>query len=395
MPRFQGEPTAFTLPVLRLGHPTTPVGQSRTGTCAPGPTAQGLSAPGTDPMPLVEHRFEAMGSQCHVALIGADRNLLAAAEAEVRRLQAIWTRFESDSELSRLNARSGHVVAVSPELALLVQRSYFGYRLGAGYFDPFLGSEVVSAGYDRDFGLLDTVAQTERHTDVRAEQSSSVEPSRSLDSSRAEQPSSVEPSRTVARKRRADGPVNLDLRRRLVRLSRGAVIDSGGIGKGLGADLVSRFLIDLGASGAMVNLGGDLRVRGVTPAGGWRIALDDPFDADGSPHSTVMLRAGGLCTSTPLRRRWRASAGLASGETVAHHIIDPRTGQPLRTGIAAVTAIASSGWLAEVWAKAVLVAGPRMGRRLLRRSPTSTCVVVDGDGLLSQVSGAGWSQLPR
>lgn len=318
------------------------------------------------PNALVESRFEAMGTRCHVMLIGADPKLLSIAEADIRWLQRIWTRFEPDSELSRLNARGGHVVAVGPELALLIQRSCFGHALTDGYFDPFLGAEVIAAGYDRDFDLL-----------------APANPRSAADQVGSEGPLKRNARRhRASRRRRADRPVQLDVRRRLVRLQPGALIDSGGLGKGLGADLVSASMIRNGASGALVNLGGDLRVRGVTPEGGWRISLDDPFDAAAPPHSTVTLHSGGVCTSTPLRRTWQGPDGAT-----ANHIIDPRTRRPLASTTAAVTAIATAGWLAEVWAKAALVAGPRRAERLLRRSPTSSCVVVGRDGSVSQIRG--------
>lgn len=313
------------------------------------------------PVELIEGRFEAMGTNCHVVLVNSDPELLRVAEEDVRRLQRIWTRFDPDSELNRLNGRAGHWFAVSPELALLVQRSLYGYRLTDGLFDPFLGVQLLAAGYDRDFDQLAPVPPEAPAGDNHAG---------------ARQP----------RHSRRPGPgsrAQLNVRRRLVRLRRDLRIDSGGIGKGLGADLVSALLMRHGAHGVLVNLGGDLRVRGRTPPGGWRIALDDPFDPDRSLDWTVTLHAGGLCTSTTLKRRWQHP----SGNGIANHVIDPRTGLPLRTPLAAVTAISTSGWLAEVWSKAALIGGARRASKLLRRSPTSMCLTVGSDGTLTQVSG--------
>lgn len=341
--------SAFAVPVLRSLPPTRP--------------AAGTIQPET----LVEHRFEAMGTRCHIMLVDSDPRLLLLAEEEVRRLEQLWTRFDPGSELNRLNSRSGHWSPVSPELALLVQRSCIGYSLTNGFFNPFLGAEIVAAGYDRDFDQLLAVSSDAAALAVAATRPNGRRVRRHRSSGRS----------------RLRAPAQLKLRRGLVRIREGAHIDSGGIGKGLGADLVSDLLLRSGAAGALVNLGGDLRVRGRTPQGGFRIALDDPFDPERPPHSTVTLHAGGLCTSTPLRRRWQRPEGAG----VAHHIIDPRSGHPLRTNLAAVTAIATSGWLAEVWAKAGLIAGPQRAVRLLRRSPTSSCLVVAGDGSVVQLTG--------
>lgn len=350
IPELSRTSSAFSLPRLAAATPAQPPVRSTRG---------GGS--------LVESRFEAMGARCHVVLVDSDPDLLEVAVAEVRWLQRIWTRFDSDSELSRLNARSGHAVAVGDELALLVQRGCFGYELTEGFFDPFLGAQVMAAGYDRDFDELGQVpiggtAPRWDAAGVRSGRSS---------------------WRKVPVPRSSGRPVQFDLRRQVVRLRRGSLIDSGGLGKGLGADLVSELLMRRGAAGVLVNLGGDLRVRGMPPHGGWRIGLDDPFHSDAPQHSTVTLYSGGLATSTPLRRRWQRSDG-----SIANHIIDPRTGRPLDTTTAAVSAIATSGWLAEVWAKAVLIAGPRRGARLLRRSPTCTCLAVDANGSVQRLRAA-------
>jgi thiamine biosynthesis lipoprotein len=50
----------------------------------------------------------------------------------------------------------------------------------------------------------------------------------------------------------------------------------------------------------------------------------------------------------------------------AHHLIDPRTGEPAVTDLLAVSVVASGAMWAEVYAKAALIAGSIEGERLLR-----------------------------
>src|SRR5207253_1358090 len=86
---------------------------------------------------------------------------------------------------------------------------------------------------------------------------------------------------------------------------------------------------DLGC-GVLVNLGGDIRVAGPPPAGGWRVGIADDVGFDGGPGAdhepgtgcVVMLRAGGLATSGTAVRSWRR------GSARLHHIIVPATGLP-------------------------------------------------------------------
>src|SRR5439155_6641322 len=83
--------------------------------------------------------------------------------------------------------------------------------------------------------------------------------------------------------------------------------DPGGIGKGLAADMVAQELMDCGARGACVNLGGDLRVEGEGPdAGRWIVAVEHPRGGD--PVVVAALAAGAIATSTILKRAWTVTA---------------------------------------------------------------------------------------
>ena len=112
----------------------------------------------------------------------------------------------------------------------------------------------------------------------------------------------------------------------------------------------------------VVNLGGDLRARGSGPRGdGWPVGLGG---------ATLLLRNQGAATSSTRRRRWGEDG---RGETPPHlwgggpkgrrggslhHLIDPRTGAPARTGLEEVSVVAASGFEAEVVAKTALLLGP-------------------------------------
>ena len=101
-----------------------------------------------------EARFRAMGSECQVVVLGGGGDLPAAAEAEVRRLEALWTRFAPDSETSRLNAQAGRAMPVSASTQMLVRRAIRAGHITGGRFDPLMGNDIVALGYDRTFGSL-------------------------------------------------------------------------------------------------------------------------------------------------------------------------------------------------------------------------------------------------
>jgi len=254
-----------------------------------------------------------MGTGAHVIVVGGRPGLAERAVRRIARLESLWSRFRPDSEISRLNARAGTAVPVSAETSELVERAVDGWRLTAGAFDPTLLGAVIRAGYDRTFARI---------------------------------PAHALPGVSDARR----GAGGIQTGPGWVRLPAGGGFDPGGIGKGLAADIVADELMAAGAAGACVNLGGDVRVAGHGPSGGaWTIGVDHPWAE--APVVLLGLGGGAVATSTTLRRRWRVR-----GEE-RHHLIDPDSEQPSSGDVNLAAVVAGRAWTAEVWAKAVLLAG--------------------------------------
>jgi thiamine biosynthesis lipoprotein len=273
-------------------------------------------------------RFRAMGTDCHVIAVGGPPHLEQEAVARVEDLEDRWSRFRPDSEVSRLNRAAGEPLAVSPETRLLVGRAREGWRLTGGGFDPLVLRAVIGAGYREDLDVL-----------LAREDPVGADLARGLDL-------------LACTDIRVEGDT--------VQLPAGSGFDPGGIGKGLAADLVAEGLVQRGAASALVSVGGDIRTAGAPPEDGWRIPVEDPF-LDGVTWFEHVVRGGALVTSTRLIRRWRR-AGVEQ-----HHIIDPVTGAPADSGVAAVVAAGDEAWWAEGVAKAALVRGASGGAELLRR----------------------------
>jgi thiamine biosynthesis lipoprotein len=263
-----------------------------------------------------ERRLRVMGTTAHVLVVG-DAHHLESACARLDDLERRWSRFRPESEISRMNAHAGSHVVVSTETLTLVRLAVDAWHRTRGLFDPTVLPAVRAAGYDRDFASVPAAA-------------AALVPPPSF------------PTRGCA-------GVVCDERICSVTLPEGVAIDPGGIGKGLAADLVSGEVCAAGAAGVLVNVGGDLRVRGEPPNGStWDVAIDDPARED---HEIVRigLVEGGVATSSIVRRRWQTRVG------VMHHLIDPRTGAPSTGDLATVSAVAGEAWWAEVVAKVVLV----------------------------------------
>jgi FAD:protein FMN transferase len=257
---------------------------------------------------MERHAFRAMGTDVEALLdapAGAEALLaLGSVEHEFRRLEAIMTRFDSDSELSRLNADGA--IEPSPELREVVELALAARERTGGRFDPTLHDAVVAAGYDRTFDLL------------RDGQVVTGEP--------------------------VPGAGRVHVGEALIALEPGVRIDLGGIGKGYAVDRTLAVLASIGA--CLVNAGGDLAVSGAPERGNWPVAVGTP---DGP--LTLGLASGALATSGSDRRRWKTPDGTT------HHLIDPESGRPSESDLLRVTVVAATAVEAEVLAKALFLAG--------------------------------------
>lgn len=289
-----------------------------------------------------------MGSDAHVIVVGGPAGLVDTAQSRIDELEQRWSRFLPDSEVSALNRSAGTAMAVSAETRLLVERAVEAWRLSAGLFDPTVLGAVVRAGYDRS--LEDIASRAGTETDPP----------------------------TDPRRRGAE---DIEIEGDTVRLPARTGFDPGGIGKGLAADLVTAELLDTGARGACVNLGGDVRVAGDGPeegqgdgpgGGGWSVAVEHAWQAE--PIATIYLDDGAVATSTTLLRRWTHAGGPR------HHLIDPHTGLPSDTDVNHATVVAGQAWAAEVLAKAVLLHGARHAFDILGGGGAEGLIVTeDGD----------------
>jgi FAD:protein FMN transferase len=134
----------------------------------------------------------------------------------------------------------------------------------------------------------------------------------------------------------------------LVRRPPGVAIDSGGLAKGLCADLLAAALAGRPSYG--IDCAGDLRIGG---AAGLPRTVHVTSPLDGRPLHALQVTSGGVATSGIARRAWLDARGRP-----AHHLLDPATGRPAYTGLLQVTALAPTALAAEVRAKAALLAGP-------------------------------------
>ncbi len=315
-------------PVSAATAPSSASPARRTRELAPGDADEELPLSAST---LSRHRFRSMGVEIECLVEGDDGGGFPAVEREFRRLDAVFSRFREDSELSRLNAAT--TARCSEEMLEVVELSLAARERTQGRFDPTVHDAVVAAGYDRTFALVERDA-------LAAER----------------QPPAC------------GGGVHVDRERRVVELEHGARLDLGGIVKGWAAERCCRLLHSAADAPCLVNAAGDIAVRGTPAPGCWPIAADT---ATGSV--TLGLRRGGIATSGRDERRWRRN-----GEE-RHHLIDPRTGAPSTSDLVRVTAVGADAVDAEVRAKALFLAGESAALEEAAQEQVP-CLLVTEDG---------------
>jgi thiamine biosynthesis lipoprotein len=304
---------------------------------------------------LASTTFPALGTSALVAV--TDPLKLELAELllrdELALVDATCSRFRTDSELVRANARSGSRVPISALLAELVRVALRAAHATNGLVDPTLGAQLRAAGYDRTFEL------------VRGRDSWSV--------------------------RRVDPPhanwldVELDDERQTLLVPRGVELDLGATAKSWTADRAARRIAERTGDAVLVALGGDIAVAGSSAAGrSFPVRVADDHDAPlGGPGPVVALSGGGLATSGTAVRRWVTDHGEA------HHLLDPSTGRPAVTPWRTVTVAAASCLDANVASTAAVVLGEDACVWLETRRLPARAVRRDG----SVVAIAGWPSI--
>jgi FAD:protein FMN transferase len=257
--------------------------------------------------------------------------------------------YRADSEVTRFNAStSTQWHDVSAELATVVQTALDISEKSAGAFDITVAPLVAAWGFGPGGRLQ-------------------------------ELPGAEQLARTGAsvgfRKLhvRSDPPA---LRKDVAELA----IDLNGIAPGFAVDRMADRLLALRVEHFMIDIGGEIRARGRNARGEpWHIAIEHPVDTQRTPYGAVRLDGASVSTSGEYRDYYERDGRRYS------HTIDPRTARPLDRAPGSVVVVAPSTALADGWATALNVLGPRDGLALAARDHMPVLFIErDGEGWRSQ-----------
>lgn len=247
-------------------------------------------------------RFDAIGTAWEIE---TSEPLPAMARLEIEQMiaafDAEWSRFREDSLVTGL-ARAAGVVDAPPDATAMLDAYVDLDRATAGAVNPLVGEPLAHRGYDARYSFVDGGALA--------------------------------------------APRNwrelLEWNDERLRLREAAMIDVGALGKGRLVDRIHESVAQWVDGDIVVDASGDMAITGAPQ----RIGLEHPFDTSRAIGIWTVTDAA-LCASAANRRQW--------GDEL-HHVLDGRTGEPVRT-VAATWALASTAMRADAIATALFFDG--------------------------------------
>jgi FAD:protein FMN transferase len=262
-------------------------------------------------------------------------NLREELQGRLDALEQTFSHWRDDSELSRWNAQSTtEWVPVSIDMAAVVSRALELSAASGGALDVTVAPLVRLWGF-----APSSTEQTSKH---RVPSKEAIEAAMQHCGWRKLE---VRQSPPALRKLDAEVQINLS-----------SVVE------GYAADQLGSLLLAHGISDALIDVGGEMLAMGLNRHGKpWQVGIQTPSALPGEAMTAVPLSQQALATSGTYRQHFE------SGGQSFSHILDPRTGRPVQHRLVSVSVIHERAVMADGWATALMVLGPKEGRELAER----------------------------
>lgn len=292
--------------------------------------------------PIVSKTEEMMGTAVHVSIATSKNEKTQGAQSamnealeEIRKVENIFSLWIPESEVSRLNQEAWEKpVKVSPPMAQLLKASIKIARETHGAFDitilPLaqLWKEKMQQG---SIPTREEIAQAKARVNF--------------------------------------GNLSISRQDEVRFLRKSLALDFGAIAKGYAVDQAVHVLRKNGFRNFMVEAWGDIYVSGTFgKTRKWKVGIKHPR-AENEVIRVLEVKDQALSTSGDYEQY------LDRGKRRYHHIIDPRTGYPSRRCVS-VTILAPTSTLADSYATAIFVLGPKKGSELIQRKPGFKAIII-------------------
>lgn len=305
---------------------------------------------------VMDFAGETMGTSYHITVVdwelSLDRQQLKRAiERSLFKTNQQMSHYLPDSELNELSKMPiEQERAVSPEMAQVLALSEAVSKASDGAFDITVAPLVDLWGFGPGSSGKDRV------------------------------PSIKEINTALA----LTGFTSLKLTTAGLTKSKPVILNLSAVAKGFGADQVALVLEGFGVKNYLIEIGGEMLLRGKSPRNGpWRIAIEKPDSMLGQVQKAISISDRGVATSGDYRNYFEQSGVRYS------HTIDPRTGKPISHTLASVTVIGASAAEADAWATAIMVLGAEQGLALAEQKNLAIYMLVkQGEGFEVKYSSA-------
>ncbi len=308
----------------------------------------------SDPV-IIKFSGPIMGTQYHVSVVESEGIRLdkagqqALAEGIKNSLVDVdlkMSTYKQHSELSRFNQMgAGEWFPVSTDTALVVEEALQIAALSGGVFDPTIGPLVNLWGFGPDLRPDQVPSEAELALAFERVGYQSV----------------------AVKGVESDSPT--------LRKDKDIYLDLSAIAKGYGVDQVARYLDQQGFRNYLVEVGGELRLKGRKPDGStWRIAIEKPSTTGQVVQEVLAVTDVSVATSGGYRNYFEADGQRFS------HTINPLTGRPITHKLASVTVLHPSCATADAMATALMVMGPEKGLAFAREQGLAVYMLVKAEG---------------
>ena len=299
--------------------------------------------------PSAQEQFFTMDTVMSITVNGKGAAEAAAARQEVEGLNALLSRTDGDSLISRLNAHAGDGTAVEVDSDILELLSFAKSisQLLPGCFDITIAPVMDAWGFTGE----------ERHV-----------------------PDAADLARAMALV--DSGKLLLDEEAGTARLAEaGMSVDLGSVAKGYAAARTEEVLREAGVTSALLDLGRNITAVGPKADGSpWRVGVADP--ADSSRYLCILSLEDATASTSGGYERWFEENGVRY-----HHIIDPKTGYPASSGLQSVTVVSQNHLLADALSTALFVAGEEEALDFWRSRDDFELVLCTEDGRVLATEG--------
>lgn len=310
-----------------------------------------LTACGNDPSQarLKEFDGDTQGTTYHIKVVDLPATLApdtvkSAIEAELEDINRHLSTYVPDSELSLFNKSrdTGWIPASAGLVEVLVEARRIS-DLSHGAYDVTVGPLVKLWGFGPD--------DTGERIPTEAE---------------------------IAAARARVGYTHLEIRPEPPALRKDIpdlAVDVNSIAQGYTVDRVAARLDNLGIANYLVEIGGELRGKGLNQLGGhWRIGIERPAPGERAVYSIIRIADVGVSTSGDYRDYFERDGKRYS------HTIDPHTGRPVTHRLASVTVISENTMRADALSTALMVLGPEDGFQLAEQAGLAAYFIISTDG---------------